>query len=305
MNNIEINSTPNLLIVIVTYNAMKWIDRCMNSVICSTMRSDIYIIDNGSTDNTVSYIKSNYPKVLLYESSKNLGFGRANNIGLQYALDNHYDYVYLLNQDAWLLTDTLEKLINCSKSHTDFGIISPIQVEANGEHLDKSFIDSVCKNSEYVDDLFYNRRNSIYKQRLVMAAHWLITRECLQKVGGFSPTFPHYGEDNNYASRAIYHGFKVGFTDCAFAIHDREYRIEDVKKIIYMFYIGLLVNFSDPNINKVKLISPNLSLLVRYTIKYKSALPIRYFIKFLLSLKSIVANYKTSIKNSKAFLDDK
>ena len=298
----EKSITPRLLTVIVTYNAMTWLDRCLYSVINSTIYSDIYIIDNASTDDTKAYIKTKYPNVLFYESPQNLGFGRANNIGLQYALDNHYDYVYLLNQDAWIMPDTFEKLIAICRKYPEYGILSPIQMQANGEHIDKAFLTAICKNKEYVDDIFNNRRGGVYEQNLVMAAHWLITYACLKKTGGFSPTYPHYGEDNNYAARVAFHGFKVGFTDCTYAIHDREYRMNDAKKMMYLFYIDLLVNFSNPNIRKRRLVFPYLAMLVRYTIKYKSFLPLTYFLKFIYRLKEIIKNYKISTKTTCAFL---
>ncbi|MDE7397344.1 MAG: glycosyltransferase, partial [Muribaculum sp.] len=94
-----------ILSIIVTYNGMRWIDRCIKSVLDSSISTDIYVIDNFSTDNTVEHIKKMYHRVMVYETNENLGFGKANNIGLKYALDNSYDYVYLLNQDAWIEQD--------------------------------------------------------------------------------------------------------------------------------------------------------------------------------------------------------
>lgn len=58
-----------VLAILVTYNAMRWIDRCLESLLTSSVQPDIFIKDNGSTDRTVDYIRSNYKnsKLLLTE----------------------------------------------------------------------------------------------------------------------------------------------------------------------------------------------------------------------------------------------
>ena len=88
--------------IVVTYNGMRWYDRCFGSLRNSDMPVETIVIDNASTDETVSYIKEHFHEVCLIESKENLGFAKANNIGIKRALDNGADYVFLLNQDAWV-----------------------------------------------------------------------------------------------------------------------------------------------------------------------------------------------------------
>ena len=66
--------------VIVTFNGIKWIDKCFLSLLNSSISIKIIVIDNGSSDMTSEYIKSNFPTIELIETGKNLGFGQANNI---------------------------------------------------------------------------------------------------------------------------------------------------------------------------------------------------------------------------------
>jgi len=115
-----------VLVIVVTYNALQWIDRCLASLLNSTIPVDCIVIDNMSTDDTVKYIKKSYKWVHLVSSKKNLGFGQGNNIGLQYAIDNNYEFVYLLNQDAWIFPDTLRNLIDVYNLHTEYGIIKSV-----------------------------------------------------------------------------------------------------------------------------------------------------------------------------------
>ena len=72
----------NILVIIVTYNGKAWLDRCISSVLHSRVKADVIVIDNGSSDGTIEHIRDKYPTVKLYESHENLGFGKANNIGL-------------------------------------------------------------------------------------------------------------------------------------------------------------------------------------------------------------------------------
>ncbi len=249
----------SVLVIIVTYNPMKWVERCFNSLRQSNTPVDIFVVDNGSTDGGPDYIQKKFPEVIFYQSKENLGFGKANNIGLQYAYDKGYDYIYLLNQDAWIFNDTIEQLTNISKRHPEYGILSPFQIEGNLSNLDYNFIyDVICNKqsvntASIINDWYFCRKQDVYDVDFVMAAHWLITKKCLNIVGGFSPTFPHYGEDNNYADRVHYWKLKVGIVPSCKAVHDRGNReISNEKKLYLLKYIYVLRVTSNPN-SKVKL----------------------------------------------------
>lgn len=128
-----------ILVIIVSYNFERWIDRCLNSLRQSEQQADVVVIDNASQDRTVSLIESRYPEVRLIKSKENLGFGRANNIGMKIALKEGYDAVFLLNQDAWIDAKVLGELSELSRSHPRYGILSPIHLTGSGEKLEQGF----------------------------------------------------------------------------------------------------------------------------------------------------------------------
>ncbi|HOT65137.1 MAG TPA: glycosyltransferase, partial [Dysgonamonadaceae bacterium] len=99
----------SICVIIVSYNFETWIDRCIPSIQASTLPATILVVDNASQDRTYEIIRNRYPEVVLIENKENLGFGKANNIGMRYALEKGFDYVFLLNQDAWLEPNALEK----------------------------------------------------------------------------------------------------------------------------------------------------------------------------------------------------
>lgn len=295
-----------LLVIIVTYNAMQWAKCCFDSLLKSTIIPDVFVVDNGSTDGTQTYIQENYPQFIFQQSKKNLGFGAANNIGLKYALDNNYDYVYLLNQDAWVMTDTFEKLIKISVKNPEYGIISPMQMNADLYHIDKNFCTGLFdyQNKEFINDLYNRNLKEIYETTpFIMAAHWFLTKRCIEKVGGFSPTFTHYGEDNNYAHRTIYHGFKIGVTPQLKVVHDRGERIDTPEKIMYLHYTFFFILLSNPLeeqwIIDVAKISVKCSKLA---LKYKSLKPIVYFWKIFFSIPKVLKNKNTSKNIEHSFL---
>lgn len=292
-----------LLVIIVTYNAMPWIKKCLGSIKSSNQPADIFIVDNGSSDGTQEYIKNNYPETIFTQSAKNLGFGKANNLGLKYAIERGYDYVYLLNQDAWIFPDTLEILVSTHKRHPDYGILSPMQCQANMCRLDHNFAQNVCfkvKNEMLLNDLYFNTSKEIYDIPVVMAAHWLLSRECLIKVGGFSPTFPHYGEDDNYCDRARYFNFRIGIVPEASAVHDREHRVPTKASQLYMFYIDILRWSSNPICEKKPM--SILVTAIRLMVKHKTLNPMLSISKYLLKRRRIKKNRSLSMRTNTAFL---
>lgn len=220
-------NTPCVYVVIATYNAVKWIDKSLTSLRDSVLPVNIIIIDNGSTDGTQELVLLNYPEVELLQSQENLGFGKANNIGIKKAYYAGADYFFLLNQDAWIEHDTLLLLVNSQKAMPEFGIVSPIHLNGAGTGLDRNFSNCIspARCEGLYSDIFCKRLKIIpYEVTSVNAAAWLMSRVCIATVGGFSPAFFHYGEDDNYQHRLHYHGLKVGICAQALVYHDREQR---------------------------------------------------------------------------------
>ena len=297
----------SILTIIVTYNGMKWIDKCIQSVLSSTVRSDVFVIDNASTDETPDYIAVNYPSVHLIRSQKNLGFGQANNIGLQYAIDNNYDYVYLLNQDAWVKNDTFDIMISTQRNYPEYGVLSPIQLDGDESAFDFDFGEEISlwsKESKVCEDLFFDRTKEIVPFPMLMAAHWLISRKCLINVGGFSPAFFHYGEDNNYANRVWGKGFKTGVVMNAKAVHDRKGRFVSEEKKIFHEYCARVVEISNLNSSaKCVLWGYTYEIFLKILFSQKKLFPrLMNYIKFLFQVPKYIKIKNNSLKKC-AFLN--
>ncbi len=227
------NDTPKVFVIIVTYNGAKWVDKCLGSLRASELPVETVVIDNRSPDATAELVRTGYPEVRLIESESNLGFGRANNIGMGMALREGADHVLLLNQDAWVEPDTLGNLVRAAEADPEYGIISPMHLNGAGDALDYRFsIYAAPPHCEglYSDIALGTVARRIYPCYFVNAAAWLLPRQTLQRVGGFDPIFTHFGEDDNFVQRVKYHGFKIGICPQARIYHDRPYSEEDLRR---------------------------------------------------------------------------
>lgn len=220
----------DVYVIIVTYNGMKWIDRCIRSIIENECHN-IVVVDNASADGTTTFIKQNFPAVQLFELKQNKGFGAANNVGIRYALENKCDYVLLLNQDAYLEPGAVRELLQSIDHKPDVGIVSPLHLNGSKTAFDANFAYSltVRNKNAYLNDLYFNRIQPLYDVSFVNAACWLLRKNCIEKVGLFDPVFFHYGEDENYCQRVHFHGFSVCINPNAQVLHDREDRNGNIR----------------------------------------------------------------------------
>jgi GT2 family glycosyltransferase len=303
----------NIYVVIVTYNPKKWIDKCFSSLTKSSIPLNVIVIDNGSTDGSKEIIKERYPEIDFIASYENLGFGRANNIGIKRAYDMGADYVFLMNQDVWIEDDTLEKLTASAFQNPEYGIISPMHLNGKGDTLDYNF--SYYSSTVYCEnlfsDVFLNRHeNKIYFLKFINAAAWLISRKCIKTVGGFNPSFFHYGEDDNYCQRVLYHGFKIGILPISKIYHDRENRakntyLSNYKKVYQRKLISEFSNVEEIRsvvFEKNKLYKNIISSLLRFNISEFQKVVEKLKIYNSLNINNIIKNKELSKVKGKTFL---
>ena len=271
-----VNTQPRVLAVVVTYNAMRWADRCLGSLLRSSLKPAVLVVDNGSSDGTREHVRSAFPEVRLECRPENPGFGAANNIGLRMALEEGFDFVYLMNQDAWVEEDTLELL--AAAHRPEFGVLSPVQNTAEGAP-DANF-QRWCGSSLRLAGVQPGKTSpdavpGIVEVPFVMAAHWLVSRGALRKVGGFSPAFRQYGEDDNYIDRLHWHGFSCGVVPAASAVHDRSGRSLPKEGRMRLKCVAPVVKLSNPGgCLPLRLLAGPLELAAM-SVKNLSAYPLR------------------------------
>ncbi len=139
----------NIAVIIVNYNGFRFLDKLFYSLNNQSLRIfkdfDVYFSDNGSVDDSVSFVKIFYPKVVVYKNKKNLGFAEGNNIVLK-DIYKKYKYVVLLNNDVYVEKNWLKELINTALKYKNVGIVGSkllfyypfldIQLRSNKNYVD-------------------------------------------------------------------------------------------------------------------------------------------------------------------------
>lgn len=286
-----------VLVIVVTYNGMRTLERCLQSVRASEFPAKLFVVDNDSTDGSADFVQSRFPEAKLLRSADNLGFAKANNLGLRYAWERGFDYAYLLNQDAWIEPDTLGRLVAVQQAHPEFAVLSPMQYKDGFSDFDNLFKNNVLRGVSYSGA-------EVCRVPRVMAAHWLVSRRALEAAGLFAPVFPLYGEDDNYCDRLRYHGLKAGIVPGARAVHDRAGRKEPLEKVIHRnYYMGSLCRLCD--INRPfweRMLFVCLFTLVK-AFKYRSTLPFKHF-RTLVAMRGEVRTVRRVTREKGAYLSD-
>lgn len=218
-----------IFVVIVTYKGKYWYDRCFQSLRKSTYPVTTIVVDNNSNDGSVEYIRKQYPEVMVFENKENLGFGSANNVGMKFARENGCDYVFLLNQDTWIEADMMERLVQIAEKHPGYGVYSPLHLSAEGDSINMRLVMSDLPG--FMNDCFLGKLKEIYKISYSNAAGWLIPRHTLETIGGFTPLIYHYGEDDDYMRRMVYHGLDMALVPSARMTHDSGKKLDNAEEL--------------------------------------------------------------------------
>ena len=119
----------DIFIIVVTFNSADFIERSILNIKTVISLSRLIIIDNNSSDRTVSIVKK-YKQVILIENFKNLGYGEGNNLGIDYALKHKAEYVFIVNPDIYVYKEALRKLLEHINIDKKIGIIGPLILDS-------------------------------------------------------------------------------------------------------------------------------------------------------------------------------
>lgn len=227
------NYFNDVSVIIVSYNSEEILENCINSIIKNTVNLDysIYIVDNASTDNSCSLIKSKFPHVNLIENKINVGFGSANNQVLKIV---NSKYVFLLNPDTQLLNNAIKILfdfmeinekIACSGANLYKEDLSLQYAYGNFPSIKKVFfefgLNKIFKN--YFDNnlaeavLFKN--NKFAEVPYITGADIMIRKNVLAEIGFFDEDFFLYYEETELQYRIRKSGYQIFLNPQAKIIH--------------------------------------------------------------------------------------
>jgi N-acetylglucosaminyl-diphospho-decaprenol L-rhamnosyltransferase len=189
------------------------------------------VVDHGSTDGTVDFVRERFPDVRVIEQ-ENLGFGAGNNTGMRAASG---DYFLLLNADAWVLGDAVERLVEFAETRPEAAVVGPKLLNPDGT-LQRSvrgypstwriateylFLRKLAPRSRLFN-AFYGAgfdHESVREAEFLGGACLLVRREAFEAVGGFDEAFFMMSEEVDWCYRFRQAGWKVLFYPGAEVVH--------------------------------------------------------------------------------------
>ncbi len=268
-------------IIILQYNGIDLLDRCLKSLAKTKYSNyEIIVVDNKSIDNSVDFVKKNYPKVKLIENNKNYGFAEGNNIGIKHAKG---DYIVFLNNDIEVNPEWLEELI---KGIREDNVVAcqPKVLSLKGKNKFEyagaggGFIDKygypICRGRVY--DII-EEDNGQYDDGIdvfwVCGVCMCVKKDVFVTAGCFDKDFFVYGEEIDLCWRLNLLGYKLKYVPKSVIYHLGRGTAGKKIKTWYWLHrnhsILLLKNYSLKNLIKILPIKVLLEIMAFFAFLFK------------------------------------
>ncbi len=244
----------DLSICIATLNACDYLRNCLRSITEQSslvigdvtaaaapdqsleqpvLKVELIVVDNGSTDGTISMLQAEFPTVRLLRNATNLGFARPVNQALHASVGN---YMLLLNPDTIVLPGAINELVAYLESNPQVGICGPKVLNRDGT-LQKacrrgvsrpwaafsyfSGLSALFPHSKFFGGylLNYLPEDEIHEVDGISGSCMLIRRQVIEEIGYLDERFFAYQEDADYCFQAKVRGWKVVYLPVAQIIH--------------------------------------------------------------------------------------
>lgn len=217
----------DLSIIIVNYKTLELTSNCLDSIYESSNMAgidfEVIVVDNASEDGSIEAIEAHYPQVKIIENSENLGFSKANNMGIRSSVA---DFILLLNSDTIVEGNTISDALQFMRNHRHVGALGckvllesgaldmackrSFPTPANGIYhslkLDKRFPKSKLFG-EY--NLTFVSEDKICSVDCIMGAFMMVSRQAIDAVGLLDEDYFMYGEDVDWCYRIKKAGFQI------------------------------------------------------------------------------------------------
>lgn len=287
-------------IIIVNYRVKYFLEQTILSAKEALVgfQGEIIVIDNDSCDDSIHFLRERFPDVVFIENKENIGFARANNIGIN---ESTGKFVLILNPDTIITKDTISDCMNWMKNHDDCGAIGVKMLDGNGSFLPESKRSfptpwvSFCKifglsklfpYSQHFAKyhLLYLSTDEPHKVDILSGAFMFVRSEVLKKVKGFDSDFFMYGEDIDLSYRMIKEGYNNYFLPTSIIHYKGESTKKDSMKYVQVFYDAMLIFYKKhyPHYSYAYGIFIRAGILIRALIAAQK----RFFLKLVCPLKA-------------------
>lgn len=215
---------PLVSIIIVNWNGLKHLRPCLASVVASEYRHfEIIIVDNGSTDGSLDFIREQMPSIRLIENRRNLGYSAGNNQGFALAKG---EYIAALNNDTVVEPAWLNDPIKYFNNDPQLGVVGCRLMDSNKP----GYIDGLFHVVKFdlgllpyaVGQKFDNANPRMSRPGFVISVHGgaaIYRKKMLDELKGFDETYWAYYEEGDLCMRAFFHGWKCLYAPSAIVYH--------------------------------------------------------------------------------------
>lgn len=207
---------PKVSVVIVNWNARKYLLECLGSLASGAYKGEleVIVVDNNSADGSQDAVRQEFPGVKLICNSDNLGFAKANNIGIRQCTGH---YIALINSDVNVKKDCITYLVDYLEKNKIVGMVGPRIIGGDGkqQHSCRGFpsvwnmvcralaLDAMFPNSRWTTgyQLPHRPDNKCSEVDILSGCFWLARRSAVEKVGLLDEAFFIYGEDMDWCKR--------------------------------------------------------------------------------------------------------
>lgn len=229
-----------LYTIILNWNGKEDTLACLESlkhVYTHHIQMTTVVVDNASHDGSVEAIKEKFPNVEIVQNTENFGFAKGNNRGIEYALQQGADYLFILNNDTLVNKYCIEEMVHIAQLHKHVGIVSPKIYFAPGFEYHKDRYSEHEKgkvlwyaggqidwNNVYgvhrgVDEVDKRQYDTVDQLDFASGCAVLVKREVFERVGMFDEKFFLYFEDTDLSMRVKKAGFTILFAPKAIVWH--------------------------------------------------------------------------------------
>ena len=205
---------PLVISIILNTNRRDDTLACLESLSKSTYTNlKIIVLDNSSTDGSVEAIHSTHPDVQIIGLTENNGYAGNNNVGIEAALKQGADWVYVLNEDIVLDHECLEKLIEIGESDQKIGIVGPMVYHHDEPDMIQSAGGMLGKNWESIhlgkNELDQGQFREPHQVEWISGCAILVRRDVIEQVGPLDKDYFIYWEETEWCIRAGLAGWKI------------------------------------------------------------------------------------------------
>lgn len=206
----------DLTIIILSYNSSHIIKKSLDNI--NFNKHKVIVVDNASKDNTVEFVKNNFPQVELIKINQNIGYGRGNNVALNQVKT---EFALVLNPDALIDDDSICKVLEIMKSNSEIAIAGPLILEQNEISNEEIFKEKARIEQDFSSckDMFYEKIGNNYDSRFISGACMFLRMDIFRKIGFFDEKIFLFYEDDEISWRAKNNGFKNLIIIEAFVCH--------------------------------------------------------------------------------------